>query len=93
MAPKNKYFYQMPVSTITYYQNPGGWIYEEIKGRLHLKEKVLLDKIAHEKIHSLIYKNKPGVLWLDGIYFKVERYVNGKYKSTKYLLIDYQDYE
>ena len=93
LTPQVNHFYPIPRSDISFYQRPGGWMYEEIKTRLHLKEKTMLDQIAHIQIQALIYQNKSCILWPDGIYFRIERYVNGKYKSTKYLLIKYEDYE
>ena len=93
ITPRSKRLYHIPKSEDFTYEKPGGAVFEEIKGRLHLKEKIVYDKIAHIYMNTLIYKNKSCMITPSGICFKVERYINGKYKSTNYLYIEYESYE
>jgi hypothetical protein len=95
LVPYNKHFYHIPKIkdfSFNYGENEGP-IFEEIKTRLHAQEKIIIDKLAHEKIRALIYQNKPFVLGPTAICFRIERYVSGRYKSTKYLEIDFEEYD
>jgi hypothetical protein len=88
-----KYFYHIPkIESFVYGENEGS-TFKEIKTRLHAQEKIIADKLAHVKIRALIYQNKPYTLNPKGICFRIERYVNGKCKSTKYLEIDFEEYD
>jgi hypothetical protein len=93
LIPYAKYFYHIPKSEDFFYEKPGGPVFEEVKARLHLKEKMVYDKIGHISMNTLIYKYKPCIVSSPGICFRVERYSNEKYISTKYLLIEYGSYE
>lgn len=88
-----KDFYHIPKTESLIYGDNTEPIFEEMKARLHAQEKIIIDKLAHEKIKALIYQNKPYILNLNGICFRIERYINGKLQSTKYLEINFEEYE
>ena len=93
VIPYAKYFYHIPKIESFVYGESEGPTFEEIKARLHAQEKIIADKLAHTKLRALIYQNKPYTLSPKSICFRIERYVNEKCISTKYLEIDFEEYD
>lgn len=93
LIPYAKYFYHIPKIESLIYEENEGPVFKEIKTKLHAQERIITDKLAHEKIRVLMYQNKLYTLNPKGICFRIERYVNGKCKSTKYLEIDFEEYD